>query len=245
MAAPDPAGSAGSATAVIPQRSASRAPWAPTAILLVVAGTALILAASIRWQPCVVDLDSLACVEAQDHLRDYGIVSAPFEPILGAVVLAALASFVMTGFWLLWASWAAASRTALVACLVAAASGAVIGTGQLLAALTDATLGVLGWVPASVLGLIALLAPVVASIVLLLLSPPHRGRLAWGVLALGLVLGSQIAEFVILSNLFLASHDSPIGTGYLPGAVLVIAGCLFGIAAIERARTAVVNPPPS
>lgn len=211
------------------------APWAPTAILLVVAGTALMLAAGIRWQPCVFDLDSLACVAAQDHLRDYGIVSAPFEPILGAVVLAALASFVVAGFWLLWASWAAASRTAMVACLVAAASAVVVGTGQLLAAVTDAALGVLEWVPASVLGLIAVLAPIVASIALLVLSPSRRGRLAWTVLIIGSFLGSQIAEFVLLSNLFLASHDSPIGTGFLPGGVLVVSGCLFGIAATKRA----------
>ncbi|TFV95344.1 hypothetical protein [Orlajensenia leifsoniae] len=230
---------------MVPPRSAIRAPWVPTAILLVVAGTALLLAAGIRWRPCVIGLDTRACVAAQDHLRDYGIVSAPFEPILGAVVLAALASFVMTGFWLLWASWAAASRTAVVACLVAAASSAVIGSGQLLAALTDGALGVLGWVPASVLGLIALLAPVVASVVLLVLSPSRRGRLAWAVLAIGLCLGSQVAEFVILSNLFLASHDSPIGTGFLPGVVLVVSGCLFGVAGIDRAGTRVVNPPPS
>nr|WP_157497741.1 hypothetical protein [Leifsonia sp. Leaf325] len=240
-----PGSASASATTVVPRRSAARAPWVPTAILLVVAGTALILAAGIRWRPCIIDLDSPACVAAQDHLRDYGIVSAPFEPILGAVVLAALASFVMTGFWLVWASWAAASRTALVACLVAAAASVVIGAGQLLAALTDAALGVLGWVPASVLGLISLLAPVVASIVLFVLSRSHRGRLAWAVLAIGLCLGSQIAEYVILSSAFLASHDSPIGTGFLPGIVLVVSGFLFGIAAIGRAGTPVVNPPPS
>ncbi|KQX08252.1 MULTISPECIES: hypothetical protein [unclassified Leifsonia] len=234
------------------RREAAPAPWAPTAILLIVAGIALAIAAGIRWQPCSLDIDSMACVAAQDHLRDYGIVSAPFEPILGAVVLAALASFVMTGFWLLWASWAAsavaspaASRLALVTCLVSAAATAVIGAGQLLAAVTDAALGVLDWVPASVLGLIAFLAPVIAASVLLVLSSSRRGRLAWAVLVLGLCIGSQIAEFVLLSSLFLASHDSPIGTGFVSAATLVISGCFFGVAAIDRARIRVVNPPAS
>lgn len=81
-------------------------------LLLVVAGMLQLLAAAIRWAPCFGPVETLdlgdgiiadTCALAEDHARDYLWVSAPFEVTPGAVLLAGIASLLLTVFWLLWA----------------------------------------------------------------------------------------------------------------------------------------------
>lgn len=144
-------------------------------LLLVVAGMLQLLAAAIRWAPCFGPVETLdlgdgiiadTCALAEDHARDYLWVSAPFEVTPGAVLLAGIASLLLTVFWLLWAVQLRGDPLGALLAVLSAADWLVAGVPQLLAAASDGTLGVLDPHPlvSLAVSLLALVVPVVAAV---------------------------------------------------------------------------------
>jgi hypothetical protein len=209
----------------------SSRPLLASGALLVGAGVALAGAAAVRWAPCFEGVD-VACVRAQDHAADYDLVSAPFVPITGAVLLAAAGTLLLVALWVLQAT--RSTGVARVAALAAATVLAFSAGGQLLAALSDGTLGVLPAVvaPVLVVQLLLSLLPLVAA-VLLARRAEGGERIAWIVLTIVVVAGFPVVEYTLLIALS-GSHDSPVGFGWVRAATLAIAGVALLTAGVRR-----------
>ncbi|MCU1405935.1 MAG: hypothetical protein JWQ43_2238 [Glaciihabitans sp.] len=212
--------------------SASRAAWAGSAALLVFSGAATVTAASIRWEPCLRGLD-LACGAAQDDSRQYFLASGPFEGIPGAVELAGLGSLFYGAFWLVWAF---ARRTHPATAVISFAVGTgytFIATSQLLAGFTNGALGVIPPILTPLFQLVLML-PFVATWALRRRATP-RARPIWVLMFFGLMIGHPLIEYAVLQP-FSNAADTPTGTGWLQGAVAVLAGLAFFAAALVPAE---------
>jgi hypothetical protein len=218
-----------------PVRSSERAGASVLALcgfLLVAAGGLELVAAGIRWTPCLEAYDAIACLQVEDHSRDYGIVSEPFVLIPLAVPLAGVASLLLVAFWSIVAAAPWADGWARVLALVTAVTLVVVGAGQLLASLSDGTVGVLATLPAGVVFWVLLFAPVVAAARLAFRSSSTvMERVAWAVVALSVALGNQLTDLFFLYP-FSSSHDTPVGSGVPHAALSLLAGLALLLAAI-------------
>ncbi|MFB2555269.1 hypothetical protein [Herbiconiux liangxiaofengii] len=213
---------------------------ATLAVLLGLAGALQLAAATVRWAPCVIDgppaysadgVQTDACAAAVDHLRDYALISAPFEPIPGAVALAGVASMVLVVFWAV-TGWRFRTRRVLAAgSAIAAAGSFCIAVTQLLAAATEGELGVIeSWAVLSVVSLVAALASVVTAVALAYRTRRSVEALGWALVAVAAVVSFPLVDYVML-NPFFGTHDSPIGSE-VPGAIAVVAAAVgFAVAA--------------
>lgn len=210
-------------------------------LLLVAAGGLELVAAWIRWAPCLEAYDADACLQVEDHSHDYGIVSEPFVLIPLAVPIAGVASLLLVAFWSIVAAAPWADGWARVLALVTTLSLVIVGGGQLLASVSDGTLGVLASLPAGVLFWMLLFAPVVAAARLAIRSSATVvERIAWAAVALSVALGNQLTDLFFLYP-FSSSHDTPVGGGVPHAALSAIAGLVLLVASIvvgaRRSRT--------
>jgi hypothetical protein len=226
---------------------------AVTALLLILAGGLQGAAAVIRWAPCLGPavtvitpggFEADTCALAVDHLRDYAWVSAPFEPIPGAVVLAGVASVLMAAMWVVWAVRMRGDRVVLVFSAITVATWVLAGGTQLIAALSGGALGVFDYGLAGLLVIIAAsVAPVVAALRLAALAAGHigagsglrRGSAAgWVLVAVAAVLSFPLVDYLLLSP-FSGSHDSPVWSAGPAALALIAAGVTFAVAGIAAA----------
>ena len=206
-------------------------------VLLVATGGIELLAAWIRWTPCLAEFDTIECALAEDHSRDYAIVSEPFVAIPLAVPLAGAASLLLLAFWSIVAAAPWAGRWARVMAAVTAATLVVVGGGQLIASMSDGQLGVLGALPANITFAILLAAPTLAAVLLALRSSETVAeRVAWLTVAVSVLLGNPVSDLVLL-NSFSGSHDTPVGGGAPHAVLTALAGVVLLLAsAVVAAR---------
>ncbi len=77
----------------------SRRPWYVAALLTGLGGLFLLLAAAVRWWPCLSDDDSAACVTRQSHAFDYLVPTEPAQTLPATAVLAGLGLLLVAAAW--------------------------------------------------------------------------------------------------------------------------------------------------
>jgi hypothetical protein len=234
-----------------------RWPWLLAAALLLASAMAVIWSTYLHWLPCRGSMLSATILHGYAYGPDFSDAcrrrmdaGAPFpyppEPAARtpwAAELGVAATGLAGLAWLtlmLGQRWSA--RAKAVAALPGLATIAAAAVGS--AALGEANPGPLdylydylaGWLWLSIDG-----AAVLAAIVILTREPEVRGRsllrlllALWGCTAFSAVHGGF--EYGIMITFSDANWDSPPGTGYLTGAVLIISGLLTLISTPTRAR---------
>lgn len=78
----------------------SRRPWYVAALLTGLGGLFLVVAAAVRWWPCLGDDDSAACLTRQSHAHDYLVPTQPASALPAAAVLGGLGLLLVAAAWL-------------------------------------------------------------------------------------------------------------------------------------------------
>lgn len=76
-----------------------RRPWYAAALLTGLGGLFLVLAAAVRWWPCLGDDDSAACVARQSRAYDYLVPTEPAQALPATAILAGLGLLLVAAAW--------------------------------------------------------------------------------------------------------------------------------------------------
>ena len=77
----------------------SRRDWYVAALLIGLGGLLLVVAAVVRWLPCLGNDESAACLARQSHGFDYLVPVAPASALASTAVLAGIALLLVAGAW--------------------------------------------------------------------------------------------------------------------------------------------------
>ena len=208
-----------------------RRDWYVGAGLIGLGGLLLLLAAAVRWLPCLADDDSSACRTRQGRVFDYLIPVEPARALPATAVLAGIALLLVAAAWPFLLRRLPTRRPVLraVALVVLVAKPLVLG----LLVLGAPVVGVLPRSASPVL-LIAEIVLDLAALVVVLTASNHRladyQRLLVAAVAYWLVGWVGVVLDALIFGLLAPQADVPPGSGLLTGVVLMICG--GGIAAL-------------
>lgn len=77
----------------------SRRPWYVAALLTGLGGLFLVLAAAVRWWPCLGNDDSAACLARQSRAYDYLVPTEPAQALPATAILAGLGLLLVAAAW--------------------------------------------------------------------------------------------------------------------------------------------------
>ena len=205
--------------------------WYVAALLVGLGGLFLLVAAAVRWLPCLGDDDSPACRTRQGRGFDYLVPVEPAQALPATAVLAGI------GLLLVAAAWPFLLRRLPIRRPVLRAAALVILMAKpLLLGLLVLAAPVVGVLPrgASPVLLISEIALDLAALAVVLATPNHRlvdyQRLLVATVAYWLVGWVGVVLDALVFGLLAPKAEVPPGSGLLTGVVLMICG--GGIAAL-------------
>lgn len=208
----------------------SRRPWYAAALLGGLGGLLLVLAAAVRWFPCLGNDNGAVCAVRQSRSYDYLIPVEPWQALPATAVLAGV------GLLLLAAAGGLIARRLTVRPVLKAVVGVVLTIKPLALGLLILAAPVVGVLPrrASPVLLVAEIVLDLAVLVIVLATPDHRladyQRLLVAAVAYWLVgWVGQVLDALVFGLLAAEAEVAP-GAGLLTGVVLIICG--GGIAAL-------------
>ena len=208
-----------------------RRDWYVGAGLIGLGGLLLLLAAVVRWLPCLADDDSSACRTRQDRTFDYLVPMEPAQALPATAVLAGIALLLVAAAWPFLLRRLPTRRPVLraVALVVLVAKPLVLG----LLVLGAPVVGVLPRSASPVLLIGEIVLDLAALVVVLTASNHHLAdyqRLLVAAVAYWLVGWVGVVLDALIFGLLAPEADVPPGSGLLTGVVLMICG--GGIAAL-------------
>ena len=208
-----------------------RRDWYVAALLIGLAGLFLVLAAVVRWLPCLGNDDSAACQARQSHAFDYLLPVAPSQPVPTTAVLAGIGLVLVAAAWPFVVRRLALRRPVLrtAALVIMMAKPLVLG----LLVLAAPVAGVLPRSASPVL-LVSEIVLDLAALVVVLATPNDRiadyQRLLVAAVAYWLVgWVGRVLDALIFGLLAPDAEVAP-GSGLLTGVVLMV--CAGGLAAL-------------
>jgi hypothetical protein len=209
----------------------SRRGWYVAALLTGLGGLFLVLAAAVRWFPCLGDDSGAVCEARQTRVFDYLPPIEPSQPLLATAVLGGIGLLLVAAAWPVLARQLPVRRPALrvVAVVVLMAKPALLGV----LTLASPVVGVLPRSATPAL-LVTQIVLDLAALVVVLATPNDRvadyQRLLVGAVAYWLVgWVGQVLDALIFGLLAPDAEVAP-GTGLLTGVLVMICG--GGIAAL-------------
>jgi hypothetical protein len=208
-----------------------RRDWYVGAGLIGLGGLLLLVAAAVRWLPCLADDDSSACRTRQGRVFDYLVPVEPAQALPGTAVLAGIALLLVAAAWPFLLRRLPTRRPVLraVALLVLVAKPLVLG----LLVLAAPVVGVLPRSASPVLLITEIVLDLAVLVVVLTASNHHLAdyqRLLVAAVAYWLVGWVGVVLDALIFGLLAPEADVPPGSGLLTGVVLMICG--GGIAAL-------------
>jgi hypothetical protein len=208
-----------------------RRDWYVASLLIGLGGLLMLLAAAVRWLPCLRDDDSPACLTRQGRAFDYLVPVEPAQALPATAILAGVGLLLVAAAWPFLLRRLPTRHPVLraIALVVLVAKPLVLGLLVLAAP-------VVGALPrsASPVLLITQIALDLAALVFVLTASNHRlvdyqrllvAAVAWWLVGwVGLVLDA------LIFGLLAPEADVPPGSGLLTGVVVMICG--GGIAAL-------------
>jgi hypothetical protein len=209
----------------------SRRPWYVAALLIGLGGLFLLVAAAVRWFPCLGNDDGASCLARQARQLDYLVPVEPAQPRPATAVLAGIALLLVAA-----AGPFVVRRLPIRRPLLRAAALVILTVKPLVLGLLVLAAPVVGVLPRSVSPalLIAEIALDLAALVVVLATPNHRladyQRLLVAAVAYWLVGWVGVVLDAVIFGLLAPEAEVPPGSGLLTGVVLMIGG--GGIAAL-------------
>jgi hypothetical protein len=208
-----------------------RRDWYVGALLIGLGGLLLLLAAAVRWLPCLADDDSSACLTRQGRVFDYLVPVEPAQALPATAVLAGIALLLVAAAWPFLLRRLPTRRPVLraVALVILVAKPLVLG----LLVLGAPVVGVLPRSASPVLLVTEIVLDLAALVVVLTASNHHLTdyqRLLVAAVAYWLVGWVGVVLDALIFGLLAPEADVPPGSGLLTGVVLMICG--GGIAAL-------------
>jgi hypothetical protein len=209
----------------------SRRDWYVAALLIGLGGLFLVVAAAVRWLPCLGNDDSAACAARQSHAFDYLVPVEPAQALPTTAVLGGLGLLLVAAAWPFVIRRLAVRRPVLrtVAAMIMMAKPLVLGLLVLAAPLV----GVLPRSASPVL-LVTEIVLDLAALVVVLATPNDRiadyQRLLVAAVAYWLIgWVGRVLDALVFGLLAPDAEVAP-GSGLLTGVVLMI--CAGGLAAL-------------
>jgi hypothetical protein len=208
-----------------------RRDWYVGALLIGLGGLLLLLAAAVRWLPCLADDDSSACRTRQGRVFDYLVPVEPAQALPATAVLAGIALLLVAAAWPFLLRRLPTRRPVLrvVALVILVAKPLVLG----LLVLGAPLVGVLPRSASPVL-LVTEIVLDLAALVVVLTASNHRladyQRLLVAAVTYWLVGWVGVVLDALIFGLLAPEAEVPPGSGLLTGVVLMICG--GGIAAL-------------
>lgn len=209
----------------------SRRDWYVAALLVGLGGLFLLLAAAVRWGPCLANDDSAACQARSSHGFDYLVPVAPAEALPATAVLAGIGLLLVAAAWPFLVRRLPLRRPALrtVVLVIMMAKPLVLGLLVLAAPLV-------GVLPrgASPVVLVAEIALDLAVLAVVLASPNDRPAVYQRLLvaAVAVWLTGWVGRVLdaLVFGVFAPDAEVAPGSGLLTGVLLIICG--GGLAAL-------------
>ena len=202
-----------------------RRDWYVAALLIGLAGLLLLVAATVRWLPCLGNDDSTACQTRQGRAFDYLVPVEPAQALPATAILAGIALLLVAAAWPFLLRRLPTRRPVLraIALVVLVAKPLVLG----LLVLAAPAVGVLPLSASPVL-LIAEIGLDLAALVVVLTASNYRlvdyQRLLVAAVAYWLVGWVGVVLDALIFGLLAPEADVPPGSGLLTGVVLMICG---------------------